>query len=76
MGKISINEALGKVILRLRREKGMSQEEFAWSIGSSQKYLSDVENGKRDVSLLFASKVADGFGISLVGLFDFIEEER
>ena len=76
MVKRNLSEALGRVIARLRKQRGLSQEEFAWSIGSGQKYLSDVENGKRHVSLLFANKVADGFGISLVELFDFIEEER
>lgn len=71
----SINEAFGRVIVKLRKERGQSQEDFAWSIDSERKYMSDVELGKRNVSLLFADKVARGFGISLYELFVLIEKE-
>lgn len=71
----SINEAFGRVIVKLRKERGQSQEDFAWSIDSDRKYMSDVELGKRNVSLLFADKVARGFGISLYELFVLIEKE-
>lgn len=71
----SINEAFGRVIVKLRKERGQSQEDFAWSIDSDRKYISDVELGKRNVSLLFADKVARGFGISLYELFVLIEKE-
>ena len=37
--------------------------------------MSDVELGKRNVSLLFADKVAKGFGLSLYDLFVLIEKE-
>lgn len=72
---MSINEALGRVIVRLRKKRNQSQEDFAWSIGSTNKYMSDVELGKRNVSLDFADKVAQGFGISLYDLFVLIEYE-
>lgn len=73
---VSINEALGKTIARERKKRGLSQEEFALMIGIGQKYLSDVELGKRNVSLLFAKRVADGFGFSIYELFELIEKER
>ena len=65
----SINVAFGIVIVNLRKARGQSQEDFAWSIESDRKYMSDVELGKRNVSLLFADKVARGFGLSLYDLF-------
>ena len=71
----NINSAFGRVIVNLRKAKGQSQEDFAWSIESDRKYMSDVELGKRNVSLLFANKVARGFGISLYELFVLIEKE-
>lgn len=70
-----INEAFGRVIVNLRKNRGQSQEDFAWSIDSDRKYMSDVELGKRNVSLLFANKVAKGFGITLYELFQEIEKE-
>lgn len=59
----------------MRKARGQSQEDFAWSIGSGNKYMSDVELGKRSVSLSFADKVAKGFDITLMQLFDLIEVE-
>lgn len=38
-----INEAFGRVIVNLRKNRGQSQEDFAWSIDSDRKYMSDVE---------------------------------
>lgn len=70
-----INKALGRVIVKMRKARGQSQEDFAWSINSSNKYMSDVELGKRSVSLSFADKVAKGFDITLMQLFDLIEVE-
>lgn len=71
----SINVVFGRVIVNLRKAINQSQEDFACSIESDRKYLSDVELGKRNVSLLFADKVARGFGISLYDLFVLIEKE-
>ena len=38
--------------------------------------MSDVELGKRNVSLSYVKKVADAFGISLYQMFELIEEEN
>ena len=72
---MSINEAFGRVVVKLRKARGQSQEDLAWSIESSPKYMSDVELGKRNVSLFFADKVAEGFGLTLYQLFVEIEKE-
>ena len=70
-----INEAFGRLVIKLRNNRNQSQEDFAWSIGSERKYMSDVELGKRNISLLFAKRVADGFGITLYDLFTMLENE-
>lgn len=44
--------------------------------GVSRKYLSDVENGKRNVSLDFIEKVADALDISLQEIFDCLITEK
>ena len=72
----NINEKFGRLVVRLRKERNQSQEDFAWSIGSGNKYMSDVELGKRNISLNFANKVAEGFGISLYDLFVLLEKEE
>lgn len=73
----TIIKAFGNVIARQRKAKGISQEQFAWNCKSSQKYISDIELGKRSVSLTFANRCAKALGVSLQDLFDMIElEER
>ena len=70
-----INKAFGKVVVKLRKQRNQSQEDLAWQIESSPKYLSNVELGKTNVGLLYVKKVADAFGITLTDIFDMIEEE-
>lgn len=70
-----INKAFGRVVARLRKARGQSQEDFAWSIDSDRKYMSDVELGKLNVSLNFVAKVAEGFGISVYNMIVLTEQE-
>lgn len=70
-----INRVFGKLIVKLRKERQQTQEDLAWSIETSPKYMSDVELGKRNVSLNFADRIAKAFGMSLYDLFVLIEKE-
>ena len=72
----TINEKLGRLIVKMRNERNQTQEDFAWSINTDRRYMSDVELGKRNVSLDFADKVAQGFGITLYELFVLLEKEN
>lgn len=58
-------EQVGKTIIRLRKLRGLSQEKFALESGIDRRYLSDVENGKRNISFELLKRVADYFGVSL-----------
>jgi len=57
-----------KMIKSLRVEKGLSQAEIAEKIGVSRSSYIAFEQGKRELSLAEASKIADLFGISLEDL--------
>ena len=48
---MSLQEDLGRTIVRLRKEKGYSQEAFANEAGIDRRYMSDIENGKRNISI-------------------------
>ena len=52
---------------KLREDSGLTQSEIAESLGVSQHYYSNIENGKRqeDMNLSTASKLADLFNIPL-----------
>ena len=54
-----------KFIKELRLKKRLSQAEVAEKIGISRSSYIAFEQGKRDLSLVEASKIADFFGISL-----------
>lgn len=64
------NTALGKRIRTLRKRKGLTQEGLAEQIGTSSKYIGEIERGKVNFSLDIAEKIASGLGVDLPELFD------
>ena len=56
---------IGKAIVRLRSSKGVSQEKMALEANIDRRYMSDIENGKRNISLDVLSKIADYFDANL-----------
>ena len=71
---MTIQEKVGKTIIKLRKEQGMSQETFAYESGIDRRYMSDIENGKRNISLDILERIADKLGIKLSELFLKVEE--
>ena len=60
----------GQAIRGLRQEKNISQEAFADICGLHRTYISDVELGKRYVSLENIEKMANARDITLPKLFE------
>ena len=58
-------ERIGQTIIRLRASKGVSQERMAFEANIDRRYLSDIENGKRNVSLDVLSRIARFFCMPL-----------
>ena len=71
---MSLQEKIGGTIVRLRREKGYSQEAFANEAGIDRRYMSDIENGKRNISIDILERVCNKLGIKISELF--IEVEK
>lgn len=63
----------GNRVQVLRKAKGLSQEKFALKINMDRTYLATVESGKRNISLINISKIADGLDISISQLFEGVE---
>ncbi|WP_044209285.1 helix-turn-helix domain-containing protein [Flammeovirga sp. OC4] len=61
----NINVRFGIRVRKLRNQKKISQEKFANEIGIDRTYMTDIENGKRNVSLVIIEKIAKGFGLSV-----------
>ena len=55
----------GDRIRAIRGQRNWTQEELAEAAGISKSFLSDIENGKRNISSESALKIADALGISL-----------
>lgn len=55
--------AFGAAIRALRKERGISQEDFALKSGLNRGYFGDVERGERNISLANILKIADALGV-------------
>lgn len=71
---MTIEEKFGKTVARLRKEQGFSQEKFALEAGVSTRYMTDVENGKRHVSVDIVEKIAKQLGMTISQLFAEVEK--
>jgi transcriptional regulator with XRE-family HTH domain len=72
MGKRSradIRERFGFAVKDRRESLGLTQEEFAERAGIHRTYLSDIERGTRNVSLVNIERVALALSISISELF-------
>ena len=70
---IQIN--VGKRVRELRLERtALSQENFAKKIGLDRTYISSVEQGKRNISIVNLEKIATALGVSLKEFFNFTED--
>ncbi len=53
----------------LRKQKGISQEEFAKAMRVSRQTISSIENGKYNPSLELAFSIADFFSLKIEQIF-------
>ena len=60
---------LGRRIAFLRKEKGLSQIDLAADAMVAKSYLSELELGKRNASVLVLSRIAAALGTTLEELF-------
>lgn len=60
---------VGVNIQRLRRERGLSQEELGSRAQVHQTYLSQVEGGKRNASVDVLERIAMGLNADIAALF-------
>lgn len=65
---------IGPTIRALRAQRNISQEKLALETGIGRRYMSDIENGRRNVSLETIEKLAGFFEISASELVRRIEQ--
>lgn len=65
-----ILKRLGARVRELRAARGWSQEEFADICRIDRSYMSGIERGVRNISVLHLARLAKGFGVSIAELFE------
>ncbi|MEX5755620.1 helix-turn-helix domain-containing protein [Acinetobacter baumannii] len=63
-------QEFGTRLAELRKQKGISQEKLALESGLARSYLSGVERGQRNISLLNIYKIANTLDIDIVCFFN------
>jgi transcriptional regulator with XRE-family HTH domain len=58
----------GKRLREVREKKGLSQEQLAAQAGLHRTYVSSVERGQRNISLVNIEKLAVALGVTLAHL--------
>lgn len=71
---MSLQIDLGIAIQQLRKQRGLSQERLALEADIDRRYMSDVENGKRNISLDIMERIARQLGIEVSELIRHAEE--
>jgi len=61
---------------KLRREKGISQEELANNLKVSRQTISSIENGRYNPSIILAFKIARYFNMKIEDIYIYEGEER
>ncbi len=64
----------GLHLQKIRKEQGVSQEQFAFSSGLSRSYVSDVERGVRNPTVKTLLTIKRTLGIKMSDLFSWVDQ--
>ena len=75
---MDIRELVGRNFLRIRREKGLTQEQIEEISGFSQQYLSGLERGQRNPTILSLYELSQALEVALEELIasDLVEDAK
>lgn len=59
---MSVKKRLGENIKRIRVKKGMTQGDICRALKMDRGYMSAIENGKKNITLLQLEKIAKALG--------------
>ena len=59
---------VGQNVRKIRQKRGLTQEKFAEISGFSQQYLSSLENGRRNPTVVTLYELATALGVSHMDL--------
>ncbi|MEH2537133.1 MULTISPECIES: helix-turn-helix domain-containing protein [unclassified Bradyrhizobium] len=65
---MDMRKLVGRNFGRLRKQKGFTQEKFAEASGFTQQYISGLENGRRNPTVVTLFELATTLGVSHIDL--------
>ncbi|CAG0948520.1 MAG: helix-turn-helix transcriptional regulator [Rhizobiaceae bacterium] len=65
---MDMRQLVGRNFARLRKEKGLTQEQVEAKSGYSQQYLSSLERGRRNPTVITLFELSQALGVSHVEL--------
>ena len=71
---MTLQERVGQTIIDERKAQGMSQEKFAYEAEIDRRYMSDIENGRRNISLDILERICSTLHLSLSEFFKKVDE--
>lgn len=70
---MDMRRLVGRNFARVRRDKGLTQEQVAERSGFSQQYISGLEQGRRNPTIVTVYELAQALG---VGYLELLTQER
>jgi transcriptional regulator with XRE-family HTH domain len=65
---MDMRRLVGRHVRRFRQERGLTQEQFAELSGFSQQYISDLERGRRNPTIVSLYELAQALSVTPVDL--------
>ena len=72
---MDMRKLVGRNVKRIRQEKGLTQEQLAELSGFSQQYISGLEQGQRNPTIVSLYELATALGVSHMELVRSAEDE-
>ena len=72
---MDMRKLVGRNVKRIRQEKGLTQEQLADLSGFSQQYISGLEQGQRNPTVVSLYELATALGVSHMELVRPTEDE-
>lgn len=70
---MDMRRLVGENVRRIRQDRGLTQEQFAESSGFSQQYLSGLERGRRNPTVLTLFELATALNATPIDLLRAVE---
>ena len=72
---MDMRKLVGRNVKRIRQQKGLTQEQLAELSGFSQQYISSLEQGRRNPTIVTLYELATSLGVGHVDLVQPDEEK-